>query len=101
MKIKIKIDVYRLYIGTRSRAIGDPSEFVYQLSLEVVVAQESIAVLDTVLIPVSWYVVEKDVNGRIYIIAEQNFSGSGHRIAAIPPGTMAMCTLWLLPLKRP
>ena len=94
------MDVHRLYIDTRDRVSGDPSEFVYRLSLDLVVAQESIAVLDTVLIPVSWYVVEKDVNGRIYII-EQNFSGSGHRIAAIPPGTMAMCTLWLLPLKRP
>ena len=79
------MDVHRLYIDTRDRVSGDPSEFEYRLSLDVVVAQESIAVLDTVLIPVSWYVVEKDVNDRIYV-TEQNFSGLGHRIATIPPG---------------
>ena len=79
------MDVHRIYIDTRGRVSGDPSEFEYRLSLEVVVAQESIAVLDTVLIPVSWYVVEKDVNDRIYV-TEQNFSGLGQRIATIPPG---------------
>ena len=41
--------------------------------------------LDTVLIPVSWYVVEEGDNDRVYVI-EQKFSGTGHRIATIPPG---------------
>ena len=77
--------MHRLYIDSRDRASGEPSEFEYQLSLDVTVAQESIAVLNTVLIPVSWYVVEKDANGSIYV-AEENFSGLGRRIATIPPG---------------
>ena len=77
--------VHRLYIDSRDRASGTPEDFAYQLSLDVSVAQESIAVLDTVLIPVSWYVVEEGVNDRIYV-TEQNFSGAGHRIATIPPG---------------
>ena len=40
--------------------------------------------VDTVLIPVSWYVVEKDVNDRIYV-AEEGFSSLGRRIATNPP----------------
>ena len=79
------MEVHRLYIDSGDRASGDPSEFVYQLSMDVSVVQESIAVLDTVLIPVSWYVVEEGVNDRIYV-TEQNFSGIGHRIATISPG---------------
>ena len=79
------MDVIRLYIDSRDRVSGDASEFEYQPSLDVTVEQESIAVLDTVLIPVSWYVVEEGVSDKIYVI-EQNFSGVGHRIAIIPPG---------------
>ena len=78
-------DVMRLYIDSRDRVSGDASEFVYQTPLQLDIKQESIAVLDTVLIPVSWYVVEEGVNDRIYV-AEQNFSGTGQRIATIPPG---------------
>jgi hypothetical protein len=77
--------VHRLYIDSRDRVSGDASDFSYQLSMDVTVVQESIAVLDTVIIPVSWYVVEEDINDRIYI-TEENFSGTGHRIATISPG---------------
>ena len=77
--------VHRLYIDSRDRVSGDASDFSYQLSMDVTVMQESIAVLDTVIIPVSWYVVEEDINDRIYVI-EENFSGVGHRIATISPG---------------
>ena len=41
--------------------------------------------LDTVFIPVSWFVVEESINDRIYD-TEQNFIDVGHRIATIPPG---------------
>ena len=81
----VSLGAHRFYIDSRDRVSGDASEFEYQLSLDVTVLQESIAVLDTVLIPVSWYVVEEDVNDRIYV-TEQNFSGTGHRIATILPG---------------
>ena len=57
------MDVIRLYIDSRDRVSGDASEFEYQPSLDVTVEQESIAVLDTVLIPVSWYVVQEGVRG--------------------------------------
>ena len=81
-------DVMRLYIDSRDRVSGDSSEFVYQTPLQVDIKQESIAILDCVLIPVSWYVVEEGVNDRIYVI-EINFSGQGNRIAIIPPGHYA------------
>ena len=79
------MEVHRLYIDSRDRVSGDASEFEYQLSLDVTVLQESTAVLDTVLIPVSWYVVEEGANDITYV-TEQFFSGAGHRIATIPPG---------------
>ena len=79
------MNAIRLYIDSRDRVAGDASEFEYQSNLEVTIVEESVAVLDTVLIPVSWYVVEEGVNDRIYLI-EINFSGQGNRIAVIPPG---------------
>ena len=47
----------RLYIDSRDRVSGTQTEFEYQLSTNVVVQQESLAVLDTVLIPNSWYII--------------------------------------------
>ena len=81
-------DVLRLYIDSRDRVSGDASEFVYQTPVQLDVKQESIAVLDTVLIPVSWYVVEQGVNDRIYITESVNPIGSlpSRRIATIAPG---------------
>ena len=79
------MDAIRLYIDSRDRVSGDSTDFEYQSNLSVTVKEESIAVLDTVLIPVSWYVVEEGVNDRIYLI-EINFSWQGNRIAIIPPG---------------
>ena len=61
-------DVMRLYIDSRDRVSGDASEFVHQTPLQLDIKQESIAVLDTVLIPVSWYVVEQGVSDRMYIL---------------------------------
>ena len=81
-------DVMRLYIDSRDRVAGDASEFVYQSPLQLDVKQESIAILDTVLIPVSWYVVEQGVNDRMYIIETAKAPGSraSYRIAAIASG---------------
>ena len=62
------MNAIRLYIDSRDRVAGDASEFEYQSNLEVTIVEESVAVLDTVLIPVSWYVVEEGVNDRIYLI---------------------------------
>ena len=84
----VSLGVHRLYIDSTDRVSGVAADFEYKLALSVTVLQESIAILDTVLIPVSWYVVEEGVNDRIYVI-EINFSGQGNRIATIPPGHYA------------
>ena len=56
------------------------------MSIDVTLPEESVAVfLDTVLIPVSSYIVEEIVNDHIYV-AEENFSGFGRRIVKVPPG---------------
>ena len=81
-------DVMRLYIDSRDRVSGDASDFVYQTPLQIDIKQESIAVLDTVLIPVSWYVIEQGVNDRMYITESAKAPGSraSYRIATIAPG---------------
>ena len=95
-----RMDTTRLYIDSRDRVSGDASEFEYQPSLDVTVVQESIAVLDTVLIPVSWYVVEEGVSDRIYVTEENS-----PELAIESPqsllATMTMCTLWRQVLKKP
>ena len=75
----------RLYIDSRDRVSGTPEDFEYQLATNIVVHEESIATLDTVLIPNSWYTVTKDVNDRIYV-TEGNSSDLVQRIATIDPG---------------
>ena len=50
----------RIYVDSRDREIGgSASEFDYMLANNIVVPEESIAVLDSVLLPNSWYFVEK------------------------------------------
>ena len=75
----------RLYVDSRDRVSGTAEEFEYQLSTTISVAEESIAVLDTVLIPNSWYTVAKDTNDRIYI-REQTSGAGAFRIATLAPG---------------
>ena len=75
----------RLYVDSRDRVSGTAEEFEYQLATNITVAEESIAVLDTVCIPNSWYTVSKDRNDRIYI--REDTSGVGtFRIAILAPG---------------
>ena len=50
------------------------------MNLELEVEEESVAILDTVLIPVSWYVVEAGDNDRIYV-SEQMAGSIAHFIA--------------------
>ena len=75
----------RLYIDSRDRVSGTQTEFEYQLSTNVVVQQESLAVLDTVCIPNSWYTVTNNKNDRIYI-REETSGSAVFRIATIEEG---------------
>ena len=92
----------KLYIDSRDRVSGTQTELEYQLSTNVVVQQESIAVLDTVLIPNSWYTVTKNKNDRIYIREEINGSAV-FRIATLEEGyydVLAMATQIAAALTR-
>ena len=83
-----------LYIDSRDRVSGTQSDFEYQWNANVVVMQESLAVLDTVCIPNSLYTVTKNKNVRIYICEEINGSAD-FRIATIEAGyydVLAMAT---------
>ena len=75
----------KLYVDSRDRVSGTAEEFEYQLATTISVAEESIAVLDTVLIPNSWYTVSKGHNDRLYI-REQTAGEGTYRIATLAPG---------------
>ena len=62
------MDFQRLYIDSRDREIGGTaSEFDISLANNIVVPVESVAILDCVLIPNSWYSVEKNKNDALFI----------------------------------
>ena len=62
------------------------AEYVeYQLSTNITVAEESIAVLDTVVIPTTRYTVTKDINDIIFARVE-NATEDVLRVATISPG---------------
>ena len=75
----------RLYIDSRDRVSGTAESFEFQLSTNVTVAEESIAVLDSVLIPNSWYTITKNLNDGIYIREDSAGVGS-YRAAILGPG---------------
>ena len=75
----------RLYIDSRDRAGGSNEDFEISLPHSINVERESVAVLDTVLIPNSFFTVTEDVDDRIYI-KEDDFSGQRYRIAKVAPG---------------
>ena len=94
----------RLYIDSRDRVSGTATDFTYQLPTNITVPEESIAVLDTVLIPVSWYTVQKDYNDRIYIAEYHPASLESYRIVTIEQGycdikALAMAVEKPLPVK--
>ena len=93
------MDVHRLYVDSKGRVNGDPSEFEYQLRLNVTVAQESITVLDTGLIPVSWYVVEE-----VSTIGYMSLSKTLFDLAIASPQSllaiMTMCSPWRQAFKK-
>ena len=75
----------RLYIDSRDRVSGTAESFEYQLPNNIMVGEESIAVLDSVLIPNSWYTVTKGKNDGIYIREDSDAVGT-YRVAILGPG---------------
>ena len=54
------MDFQRIYVDSRDREFGGTaSELDYMLANNIVVDRESVAVLDCVLLPNSWYTIEK------------------------------------------
>ena len=76
----------RIYVDSRDREFGgSASEFDYMLSNNIVVPEESIAVLDSVLLPNSWYSVEKNLNDLLYI--RETLGGADlYRVVSVEQG---------------
>ena len=79
------MDVHRLYIDSRGRVSGDASESAFKMGMDITIPKDSVAVLDTVAIPVSWYTVERGVNDRIYMSEARQGVRIAHFIALIEP----------------
>ena len=75
----------RLYVDSRDRAGGSNEYFEFALPHAINIERESVAVLDTVAIPNSFYTVTEDVDDRIYV-QEWDFSQDIFRVAKIAPG---------------
>ena len=77
---------YRIYVDSRDREVGGTaSEFDYMLANSIVVERESVAVLDCVLIPNSWYTVEKNKNDLLFIREYRNTEIDYH-VATVAQG---------------
>ena len=64
------MDFQRIYVDSRDREVGESaSEFDYSLTNNIVVDRESVTILDSVLLPNSWYTVEKERNDILFIRA--------------------------------
>ena len=74
----------RLYVGSRDRVAGTPSNFAIDLPESVVISQETHATIDRVLIPHSWYLID-DSNHRFYI-TEQTSGDLFHRVVDLDHG---------------
>lgn len=75
----------RLYVDSRDRSSGTNEDFIYALPRAMQVPQESVAVLDTVFIPHSYYSVTAGVDDRVYL-QESNFSAQRLRVVTLQPG---------------
>ena len=76
----------RIYVDSRDREVGGTaSEFDYMLSNNIVVPEESIAVLDSVLLPNSWYSVEKNLSDLLYIRETVN-EADVYRVVSVEQG---------------
>ena len=76
----------RLYIDSRDRAAGSNEDFQVSLPIPINVERESVAVLDTVLVPNSFYNVTQDVDDRLYVIESSFQQRQRYRVAVIAPG---------------
>ena len=98
------MEVQRIYVDSRDRVSGDASEFAFRLGIDINIPKASVAVLDTVAIPVSWYTVERGVNDRIYMSETRQGDPKARFYALIEPGyyynkpAMAAAMLLCLPL---
>ena len=76
----------KIYVDSRSRVSGSNEDFEIALPYSIAIPEESAMIVDQVVIPNSFYTIEKGVNDNIYV-QEQNFSsGTVWRRAVIPPG---------------
>ena len=73
----------RLYVDSRARVFGTASNFAIELAEDIVVREETYAIVDRVSIPHSWYLISKQ-NNRFYFL-EQNGSTQLPRIIYLEP----------------
>ena len=76
----------RLYIDSRDRAAVSNEDFEVSLPKHVNVERESVAVLDTVLVPNSFYTVTQDVDDRLYVVESSFQQPLTYRVVVIAPG---------------
>ena len=59
----------RLYVDSRTRVFGTASNFAIELPEDIVVREESYAIVDRIAIPHSWYLISER-NNRFYVLED-------------------------------
>ena len=57
----------RLYVDSRAKVFGTASNFAIELAEDIVVREETYAIVDRVSTPHSWYLISKQSN-RFYFM---------------------------------
>ena len=57
----------KIYIDSRSRASGSNESFEFALPYSITIPEESLMIVDKVVIPNSFYTIEQGVNDNIYV----------------------------------
>ena len=87
------LPIKKIYIDTQFKSPGSISNSNFKIDLPFTVSfpENSIFYIDDVSIPHSWYVIEADVNDKLYIYVspdppDEDFDGVAYRIVTLAPG---------------
>ena len=80
------MSTYRIYVDSRDRRSGTPTDFEYELPYSLAIQEKSLANIDVVALPDSIQAVIEGVNDIIYIRENSNLDQVWQRQVKIPPG---------------
>ena len=87
------MSTYRIYVDSRDRRSGTPTNFEYALPYSLAIKEKSLANIDVVVVPNSIPTVIAGKNDKIYMKEIDNLDFEKYRTPLIPPGYYNIDTL--------